>query len=289
MPAPTMSRSDRKAAPPPAPSTPPAKSPGARVRELADELVLVFLLVMFVKMFFVELYKIPSGSMTPTLLGGTVAFVDLNGDGHKDLVYWEDATQPLAFVNDPVTGRYLANRTIQARFDAGNLPFIPDRLKHNVFDRILVDKMAYWLRNPRRGEIVIFKVPARIFKPEAPIYVKRLVGEPGDLVTFDTEGRLVVDNRPVDRPAFFRTQRYKTTIFTRTDGYDDQPNVVYNTLDAFDRRILAIKVPPDKAYVFGDNTAGSLDSRYWGGVPLPNFKGRAFLRVLPLGRFGFLD
>jgi hypothetical protein len=43
---------------------------GAKIRELTDELMLVFVIVMFIKLFIVELYKIPTGSMTPTLLDG---------------------------------------------------------------------------------------------------------------------------------------------------------------------------------------------------------------------------
>jgi signal peptidase I len=154
-------------------------------------------------------------------------------------------------------------------------------------DRILVNKLAYWFHHPRRGEIVVFKVPPVIYRPEAPIYIKRCVGEPGDVLTFSGDRRLRVGGSPVDQPEFFQTQRYIPTVETGRDFYF-QPGVAYEPRNTGLQRILKIDVPPDKAYVFGDNAAGSLDSRYWGGVPLQNFKGRAFLRLWPLPQLTFL-
>ena len=69
----------------------------AVMREWADALVFAFVLAMFIRMFVVELFKIPSGSMTPALLGdfiaeGDVVFVQENPgpmDGEK-VVAWVD-------------------------------------------------------------------------------------------------------------------------------------------------------------------------------------------------------
>lgn len=63
----------------------------ASIREWGDALVIAYLLAMFIRMFVAELYKIPSPSMTPTLLGtemprNGVGYYDVNEDGKKDLI-----------------------------------------------------------------------------------------------------------------------------------------------------------------------------------------------------------
>ena len=282
---------------PPSPPSPPGRSAqggrgkhsppsaGIRPRELFDELVFVFVIVMFIKMFLVEHYKIPSGSMTPTLLGGTVIFVDVNGDQAKDLVYWENH-RPLVFTRQG--DRYLADD--QTRVTGNQLRDWEARgLVHEQFDHILVNRLAYWFRWPRRGEIVVFKVPPAIFKIEAPIYVKRLVGEPGDRLTFTPDGHLIANDRQVTRPDFFRTQRYEVGVEAAVRESRPQPDFEYHPAGLGRQVIDSIHVAQGEAIVMGDNTRGSLDSRYWGGVPLPNFKGRAFLRIWPLTQFKLLQ
>ena len=47
---------------------------------------------------------------------------------------------------------------------------------------IVVDKFAYWFTPPKRGDIVVFKVPHNIYTREKPVYIKRAIGLPGDEV-----------------------------------------------------------------------------------------------------------
>ncbi len=260
-----------------------------RARHLFDELVFVFTIVMFVKLFLVELYKIPSGSMTPTLLGGAVMREDLNGDRRKDILYLDrfpNYNKARAFVRGPK--RYVADPQLQfsrAQIDQ----WARQRRFRFQYDRILVNKLAYWFRHPTQGDIVVFKVPEQIYRRGAPIYIKRLAGEPGQLLTFDKNGGLISDGRRVEKPGFFTTQRYEPTVNTRTHGYRDLPEVKYaHPSTTTRRRIESIDVQPGEFYVFGDNTAGSLDSRFWGGVPANHFKGRAFLRAWPMTQIKFL-
>ncbi len=259
----------------------------AGLRQYLDELVFVFVIVMFMKMFLVELYKIPSGSMTPTLLGGRVAHVDINGDDEKDIIYIEQPRgTPYVYRSTP--DRYVYDAELKAAASA-QLKFLGSRGKlKDQFDRILVNKLAYWLRDPSRGEIVIFKVPSRIHTARAPIYIKRCVGEAGDILTFDPDGRLLVEGKSLHEAGFFGTQEYVTRVSATTRGFFRMPEIEYEHVAGSAFRLREIRVPADEAYVFGDNMHGSLDSRYWGGVPLSHFKGRAFMRVWPLNQFNFL-
>jgi signal peptidase I len=61
------------------------------LREWAEALIIAYLMAMFLRVFVVELFKIPSPSMTPTLLGTevprhSVGYYDINDDGLKDMV-----------------------------------------------------------------------------------------------------------------------------------------------------------------------------------------------------------
>lgn len=261
----------------------------AGIRELIDELVLVFVLVMFLKTFLVEHYKIPTGSMTPTLIGGKVAYVKFD-DGKKGLAYWSNDNlndPPLVYVKDQ--DRYLL--APERRVDTDEL--LSQEAVRQEYDHVLVSRLAYWFHQPRRGDVVVFKVPPAIYKPDSPIYIKRCVGEPGDVLSFTQEGRLIANGKLVEKPEFFKTQRYLTTFSMDDNSPDGIPQVrdmEEDRLSPFTWRIASITVPKTEAYVFGDNSTprGSWDSRYWGGAPLENFKGRAFVRVWPLNQAGFL-
>lgn len=258
------------------------------LRETADEMIFVFLIFMFVSVFLVEHYKIPSGSMTPTLLGGKVARPDLNDDGKPDLVYWKGSLEeaPLSFVQGEE--RLVAAPEIVPTQEQSK-QWLEDRQVRLVNNRILVNKMSFWFRPPRVGDIAVFKVPEAIWKREAPIYIKRVVGEPGQTLTFDAEGALEIDGGRVTEPAFFQTQRYETRLYNMQPGFDYQDEIDYQREGLGRERIVCIRPDEDNYYMFGDNTRGSLDSRYWGGVPERNFRGVAFLRVYPFGQFARLE
>lgn len=131
-----------------------------------------------------------------------------------------------------------------------------------VGDHILIDKHIYRSNAPKRGEIIIFKYPhdAKV------IYVKRLIGLPGD--TVEIVGRAVYINGE-----------------TLKEGYVQflDPSSVFD-------RYGPLRVPARQYFVLGDNRDNSQDSRFWGCIPEENLLGKPIIIYwsFEIGRDGYL-
>ncbi len=216
----------------------------------------VILIVFLLRSFLVEPFKIPSGSMIPTLLVG---------------------------------------------------------------DFILVNKYTYGIRvpilntklievsQPERGDVMVFRYPENTSLD----YIKRVVGLPGDRVTY-RDKRLYINERLVPQEAdgvysylesglhLVQVQRYLEKLGNHDHSIIVNPeapalqlggvrqfqfreNCVYN------RSELSCVVPPSHYFVMGDNRDSSSDSRYWGFVPDSYLVGKAFMiwwNFSQLGRIG---
>lgn len=141
-----------------------------------------------------------------------------------------------------------------------------DTLKIN--DRVFVNRLAYMFDDPHVGDIVVFRVPETIpnYDPEKPIWIKRVVGVEGDTVRID-HNRLVINDQLVDDPPFFKKNPYMSNL-QNGDRYHD------------------VKVGKNQVLVFGDNSANSHDSRYWGPIDKDRIIGKAFVRFWPPSRIG---
>ncbi|MEA3489564.1 MAG: signal peptidase I [Candidatus Omnitrophota bacterium] len=137
-------------------------------------------------------------------------------------------------------------------------------------DRIFVSKFAYGARIPftdirlprvevpELGDIVVFISPI-----EKKYLVKRYIAGGGETVRI-MDGELFVDGKRVDKGPFERFLYYDRGEYCGERG--------------------AIRVPEGHFYVLGDNSANSMDSRYWGFVPDRNIVGKAFLIHWPIRR-----
>ena len=160
-----------------------------------------------------------------------------------------------------------------------------------VDDKILVQKVSYWAGDPQRGDVVVFDdpggwlsesetaAPSNVLQqgleriglfPTGGHLIKRVVGTGGDRVECcDEQGRLIVNGEPVEGP------------------YLQDPSV--NGDLTFD-----VEVPQDYLWVQGDNRGNSADSRMHQGdpgggfIPVESVVGKAWLRVWPWKRIGFL-
>ncbi|MCU7723707.1 signal peptidase I [Actinoplanes sp. KI2] len=112
----------------------------------------------------------------------------------------------------------------------------------NVLDRVLVNKLVYDFRDPKRGEIIVFKAPDDWQSgAEGEDFIKRIIGTPGDhVVCCDAQERLMVNGVSLDEPYIYRD----------ADGNQDP---------AADRK-FDITVPKDRLWVMGDHRSASGDS-----------------------------
>ena len=139
-------------------------------------------------------------------------------------------------------------------------------------DRILVDRLSYRMHDVRRGDAVVFDGTEAFGSLEGgrtTDYVKRVIGLPGEhVVCCDTQGRILVDGRPLDESAYLHP--------------GDVPSEM-----RFD-----VHVPAGKLWLMGDHRSDSLDSRAHlgdpggGMVPIDKVIGKVLVVVWPLSRVG---
>ncbi|RBA25717.1 signal peptidase I [Herminiimonas fonticola] len=180
-----------------------------------------------------------------------------------------------------------------------------------VGDLILVNKYTYGIRlpilnkkvievnDPQRGDVMVFKYPENMTLD----YIKRVVGVPGDTVTYRNK-RLIVNGAQVSYKALpdyldEETLSYSKLLTENLNGVAHQilnnpraPSYVSNPHDfpnrdlcTYDAEGFTCKVPAGQYFMMGDNRDNSLDSRYWGFVPDKNIVGKAFFVWLNLSNF----
>ena len=130
----------------------------------------------------------------------------------------------------------------------------------NGSDRVLACRVCYDFGSPQRGDIVVFNTPPRaaIACSSGGVYVKRLIGLPGD-VWSEKAGYVYIDGKRLDEP--YIKPQYRDT-FT----YPPQ------------------RIPRGQYFMMGDNRAGSCDSRRWGTVPRHDLIGKVIATYWPPGR-----
>ena len=117
-------------------------------------------------------------------------------------------------------------------------------------------------REVRRGDIVIFRSPET---PKIDL-VKRCIGLPGD------------ELRMADKQLFLNGQEVDDDAYAiNTDDKLYRSTSPFGSYDARRDNWGPLLVPEGHLFCLGDNRDHSLDSRYWGPVPLSHLKGRAVM------------
>jgi signal peptidase I len=127
---------------------------------------------------------------------------------------------------------------------------------------VMVNKMAYWFRNPERGDVIVFHNPQN---PNEDL-IKRVIGLPGDTIQTDSN-RVLVNNVPLDEKSYINAPT----------------NAILNP------GAKEWQVPPNQYFVLGDNRPVSFDSRYIGPIPKDYIVGKAIMVFWPLTYVHFID
>lgn len=240
----------RHAAPPAldAASHPPGASPAVPTLEpawldLGRSFFWVIFVVFFVRSFLVEPFKIPSGSMIPTLKVGDFILVNKYAFG----------------------------------------------LRMPLTNRVMID-----VGRPQRGDLMVFRYP----RDPSTNFIKRVVGLPGDTITY-TRKQLAINGQELpmspappataaQRMEFPNSEWEREQLGEHLHTIQINPNrpslELGQVTDFPDRDAcrynsdgVTCTVPPGSYFMMGDNRDSSFDSRYWGFVPDRNIVGKAFL------------
>lgn len=173
-------------------------------REYAEAIIIALALAFLIRTFVVQAFKIPSGSMEPTL---------------------------------EIGDHILVNKFIYGI----KIPFTSIRL--------------FTLEKPKRGDVVVFIYPLDHSKD----FIKRVVAIEGDTVQIINK-KLIINGAEVPDPhAVYKDDTVFPAEVQKRDNFGP------------------IKVPQGCLFVLGDNRDRSLDSRFWGFVPIEDLRGKAFI------------
>ena len=142
--------------------------------------------------------------------------------------------------------------------------YIPTGSMENTImpkDRVIGNRLAYLVREPERGDIVIFNYP----DDEKQLFVKRVIGLPGETVMIE-DAKVYVDGRLLQ-------EDYLKEEWTLDNGP------------------YTFEIPEGSYLVLGDNRNNSKDARYWENTYLSEDKilGEAVFRYWPFDSIGILE
>ena len=153
----------------------------------------------------------------------------------------------------------------------GQARVIPSESMQNtllVGDHLIMSRVGYdvgipftnlhvplW-RNPKRGQIVIFRA---VISGDTSDIIKRVIGLPGETVDVRDGGVWINGTRLREDYTIGRTEPGEPAMF--------------HAAFAGQTKVLPYTVPPDCYFVMGDNRGNSLDSRFEGCIPRANIIG----------------
>ena len=130
-------------------------------------------------------------------------------------------------------------------------------------EKLLVDKVVYKVSNPKRGDIIAFRLGEG---SKGSIHIKRVVGVPGDTIQIQNEQILIDEKTYVEQKDFPPIQNA---------GIAEE----------------AITLSGSEYFVLGDNRNSSEDSRFVdiGNIKKDQIVGRVWFVVSPMSKMGLLN
>ena len=156
-----------------------------------------------------------------------------------------------------------------------------------IGDFILVNKFSYGIRlpvirtkvidvsDPKKGDVMVFFPPH-----DSNYFIKRVIGEPGDTITY-TNNQLYVNGEAVVTELQARLPAFRPAFELHSESLGDVTHLIHKNIrhdvSLFNPEYINNYVVPEgHYYMMGDNRNNSSDSRVWGAVSEDNIVGKAF-------------
>jgi signal peptidase I len=273
-------------------------------RENCEVILVAIVVAIGIRSYFLQPFKIPTGSMQPTLDGiigqsmtaeppnilQQVAEFILRGRNYINVVSQQE-DEVLQVQQKKILFFFTFSR-IKCRYQEFNWVYCPpDHLRDDfkvqpgmryhpgeviargvvdTGDQVFVDKFSYNFVKPHRGDVFVFRTKnISGIAEQGQFYIKRLAGVPGDTLQVEPP-KLLVNGKIAEGYGFERVMKKK-------DGYHGY-FARGQYLAAPDRKF---DVPQHTYFAMGDNSDNSSDSRYWGAVPERNLVGRGLFVYWP--------
>ncbi len=279
-------------------------------RENCEVILVAIVVAVGIRSYFLQPFKIPTGSMQPTLNGivghpsmapapnilrqiGEFIFL---GRNYINVVSRDD-DQIFEITPKKILFFFTFSRLICQRQNflvyaspetlSHDFSVFPGRICHrgeviargaiDTGDQVFVDKCSYNFVKPHNSDVFVFRtnnIPA--IRPDpgtgAPFYIKRLAGLPGDTLRIDSPF-LYINGKKAEAYGFQRVMSAKPPYRGYAPGHDylSRPDQTFT-------------VPRNGYFALGDNSYNSFDSRYWGPVPDDDLVGRGLFVYWPFGQ-----
>lgn len=134
---------------------------------------------------------------------------------------------------------------------------------------VLSDKVSYRLRDPRRGEVIVFHAPEAANCPKGTgcDFIKRVIGLPGETITVH-DNKIWIDGKALDES--YIPPDFEILAGNATKG-------------------KSVTLASNEFFVCGDNRPYSSDSRSWGPITKDEIVGRAIFRYWPPQKTGIIE
>jgi len=277
----------------------------SKFREWTESILFALIMVFIIRSFIVQPFKIPTGSMTPTLLGVKKVCPVCGRDYRYDV-------NTCSVDGTGLEVEHVGDKILVTKFLYGART--PDRIP---FTGILLPFLQLpAIRAPQRGDIVVFHFPEKLEMD----YVKRLVGLPGETIEI-RDGRILANGEDATTTEMAKVYYDNIGNHRKSEHYYGENGVPFTVpkqgmvipleedtswywsplirMDGHDLNLengIALidgspvknyTVEQDYYYVLGDNSRNSRDSRYWGFVPEKYLVGKVFFKYWPPRRWGF--